>query len=112
MELFHTALEAHALGATIYITGFLTDAAAARTAELMVGLPAETRVVRLDLRAVTLIDPPAFVSIARTLGRWRDVRRGRVTIEFPERSRRTRDEIVRLVRQPITTGIAVNTAMS
>ena len=112
MELFHTALEAHSLGATIYITGFLTDAAAARTAELMVGLPKDTCVVRLDLRAVQFIDPLAFVTVARTLSRWRDVRRGRVTIEFPQRARRKKEERLLLFDQPITRGIAVSTAMS
>ncbi|HEX3865294.1 MAG TPA: hypothetical protein VHV78_01025 [Gemmatimonadaceae bacterium] len=112
MEFFHAALEANALGATIYITGFLTDDAASRAAELMVGLSAGTRVVRLDLRAVELIDPRAFVSMARTLTRWRDARRGRVTIEFPRPSANRRRAPLRLVDQQAMTPTAVSTAMS
>ncbi|MEO7083398.1 MAG: hypothetical protein ABI442_10025 [Gemmatimonadaceae bacterium] len=112
MELFHTTIEAHSMGATLYITGFLTDAAATQTAELMAGLPADTRVIRVDLRGVELIDPTAFVTIARTLSGWRDARRGRVTIEFPERAKRRKEDRLRLMDQPITTGMAVSTAMS
>jgi hypothetical protein len=42
--------------------------------------------VRVDLRAVVYIDPDAFVRIARVMRKWREAQRGRVTIEFPERS--------------------------
>ncbi len=112
MEFFHTALEAHACCATLYITGFLTDGAASRAAELLVGLPDGTRIIRLDLRAVDLIDPRAFVAVARTLGRWRDARRGRVTIEFPQRASRPRPTDVYPAAQLRTTGMAVSTAMT
>ena len=91
MELFQVSLEAHGSGATIYITGLLAEPAAARTG--------------------SVIAPTAFVGVARALNRWRDERFGRVTIEFPARSRR-RARHLQLVRQPNNTGIAVNTAMS
>ena len=111
MEFFQVSFEAHHCGATIYVMGLLAEPAAARTGSVIDLIPAATRIVRLDLRAVELIDPSAFVSVARALNRWRDTRRGRVTIEFPARSRR-RAPHLHLVRQPNTTGIAVSTAMS
>lgn len=111
MELFQVSLEAHGSGATIYITGLLAEPAAARTGSVIALMPPTTRIIRLDLRAVELIDPTAFVGVARALNRWRDERFGRVTIEFPARSRR-RARHLQLVRQPNNTGIAVNTAMS
>jgi len=44
----------------------------------------------VDLRGVEIIDPTAFVRIARSFSRWRDLRHGRsVLIQFPERSSRT-----------------------
>ena len=110
MEFFQVSLEAHQLSATIYVMGLLSDLAAVRTATLIDLLPSTTRTVRLDLRAVELIDPTAFVTVARALSRWRDVHRGRVTIEFPARSRR-RAPHLHVVRQPNNTGIAVSTAM-
>jgi hypothetical protein len=88
MELFQVSLEAHGFGATIYIMGFLAEPAAVRAGTVIGLMPLTTRVIRLDLRAVELIDPTAFVSVARALNRWRDERFGRVTIEFPARSRR------------------------
>src|SRR4029079_3819527 len=47
-----------------------------------------TSVVRVDLRGVEIIDPTAFVRVARSLSRWREEQRGRVMIQFPERSTR------------------------
>ena len=98
MELYQVSLEAHRYGATIYVMGLLAEPAALRTGTLIESVPSTTRTVRLDLRGVELIDPRAFVSIARTLSRWRDQHRGRVTIEFPARSRR-RAPHLRLVHQ-------------
>jgi hypothetical protein len=111
MEFCQVLLEAHRHSATIYVMGLLTDPAAVRTESLIDLLPATTRTVRLDLRAVEFIDPPAFVSVARALNRWRDEYEGRVTIEFPARSRR-RAPSLHLVRQRSSTGIAVNTAIN
>jgi hypothetical protein len=113
MDFCRVSVEAHRFGGTIYIAGLLADLAATRAEELMQGLSHETRVLRVDLRAVDLIDPDAFVRVARSLNRWRDVRGGRVTIEFPHRSsRRTPERQVTFVGQLTTNGMAVSTAMT
>lgn len=104
--------ESHESAATIYIAGLLTDDAAGQTEMLIAGLAAKIRVVRLDLRAVDLIDPSSFVRVARALNQWRDTRRGRVTIEFPRRSERPARPPLKLVDQRNTIGIAVSTAIS
>ena len=88
MEFCQVRLEAHQHGATIYVVGLLADLAASRAENLIAHVPIGTSVVRMDLRGVQLIDPSAFVRIARSLSDWRDLRRGRVNIEFPERSAR------------------------
>jgi hypothetical protein len=113
MDFCRVSVEAHRFGGTIYIAGLLADLAASRTEELIHGLSAETRVLRLDLRAVELIDPDAFVRVACMLNRWRDARAGRVTIEFPDRAARRRAAVrqVTLVGQSMTNGMAVSTAM-
>lgn len=111
MELFQVSLEAHRYGATIYVVGLLAEPAAACTGTVIDLIPVATRIIRLDLRAVEIIDPTAFVSVARALNRWRDVRRGRVTIEFPARSRR-RGSHLHLARQPSSAAITVSTARS
>ena len=108
MECYQVSLEAHRYSATIYVMGLLADPAALRTGTLIESVPSTTRTVRLDLRGVEIIDPIAFVSVARALNRWRDAMRGRVTIEFPARSRR-RAPHLHLVRQPNTSGIAIGT---
>src|SRR4051812_27126867 len=113
MDFCRVSIEAHRFGGTIYIAGFLADLAAKRAEELIHGLSTETRVLRVDLRAVDLIDPNACVRVARVLNKWRDLRSGRVTIEFPQRSSRRRAaRQLTLVGQPSTNGIAVSTAMT
>lgn len=113
MDFCRVSVEAHRFGGTIYIAGFLADLAASRAEELIGGLSTETRVLRVDLRAVDLIDPDAFVRVARVLNRWRDLRSGRVTIEFPQRSsRRKTARQLTLVGHPTTSGMAVSTAMT
>jgi hypothetical protein len=57
-DLSRIALEGHQQGATIYVAGCLADCAAARIQDLVRGLPLETRVVRLDLRTVHVIEFP------------------------------------------------------
>jgi len=107
--------ESHESAATIYVAGLLTDDAAEQTEACLASFGASIRVVRLDLRAVDLIDPASFVRVARSLNAWRDRRRGRVTIEFPLRSQRRAKETrppLQLVDQRNTMGIAVSTAMS
>src|SRR4051794_29767954 len=88
MELYEVLFEAHRHGATIYVSGLLGDAAALRAEELVLALGCDVLSLRVDLRAVDLIDPSAFVRVARSLSRWREARGGRVNIEFPARSRR------------------------
>jgi hypothetical protein len=86
MQTCHVTLESHATGATIYIAGLLGELAAIQTEEIVRSLAADVSAVRVDLRAVIYIDPDSFVRVARAVRRWRDARRGRVTLEFPERS--------------------------
>ena len=88
MEFCRVSLEAHHYGATLYVAGFLATVAASRAEELMSHVPPSAPVLRVDLRAVDLIDPDSFVRMARALNDWRDHTRGKVTIEFPERSER------------------------
>ena len=88
MEFCQVRLEAHTHSATIYVVGLLADLAASRTENLIAHVPIGTSVIRMDLRGVHLIDPRSFVRIARSLSDWREIRRGRVNIEFPERSAR------------------------
>jgi hypothetical protein len=59
-----------------------------------------------------LIDPTAFVRVARLLARWRDTTRGNVMIQFPERSTRPRRSRSRSSDQCGMINTAVNTAMS
>jgi len=86
MEFCQVKLEGHAHSMTIYVTGLLADLAATRTELAVSRLREGTQVVRVDLRGVEIIDPTAFVRVARSLSRWRDEQRGRVMIQFPERS--------------------------
>ncbi|HEX4684209.1 MAG TPA: hypothetical protein VH277_15940 [Gemmatimonadaceae bacterium] len=89
MKCARVLLEAHGTGTMIYVAGYLCADAASRVEEIVATLPRETRVIRLDIRAVDLIDPTAFVRVASALNRWRGaVRGGRITMEFPLRSRR------------------------
>jgi hypothetical protein len=87
MEFCQVKPRGHAHSMTIYISGFLADLAATRTE---VG----RRVVRGNAGRARRpsrrrdIDPTSFVRVARSLSRWRDEKRGRVVIQFPERSTR------------------------
>src|SRR5438128_8903343 len=89
MELCEVLFEAHRHGATIYVSGLLGESAALRAEELVRALPRDILALRIDLRAVDLIDPVAFVRVARSFSRWRDAYGGRVNIEFPARWRRS-----------------------
>jgi hypothetical protein len=111
MQLSQVSFESHLFAATIYVAGWLEDHAALRTEELVRGLPIQINALRVDLRAVDLIDPGAFVRVARALARWRDARSSRVMLQFPSRSEAARPR-PRLVGQPSTVGMAVSTAMS
>jgi hypothetical protein len=111
MQLCRVSFEAHQSGATIYVTGLLGDDAALRTEELVRALTTEIQSLRVDLRAVDLIDPESFVRVARALGRWRDARRGRVSLEFPARSRDRNRSHLRLVDEGSRTRSPVIAAM-
>ena len=105
MELYNVSIEAHPHAATLYIAGVLSTCAAARASDILRAVPERIVVVRLDLRAVQVIDPVAFLTVARALDRWRDVVRGRVTIEFPARAQRPRSARVRLLDPPGRSGL-------
>ena len=85
---WHVAVEAHRTGANIYVAGYLAECASERTEQVVAALQRDTRVIRLDLRAVSIIDPVAFVTVVRALNRWRDATEGQLRIQFPERSER------------------------
>jgi len=113
MDFYQVAVESHGAATTIYVSGFLAQLAAARVEEIVAATPENVRVLRIDLRGVELIDPSAFVIVARTLGRWRDATRGRVCLQFPERSARRHTPPVALYGdQRSTMGSAVSRAMS
>ncbi|MDB4878071.1 MAG: hypothetical protein JWM41_4517 [Gemmatimonadetes bacterium] len=112
MELWQVLLEGHERATTIYIAGLLTDLAAARAEKLIATIGGSPHVVRLDLRAVEVIDPVAFVVVARALNQWRERTRGQLAIQFPARSPRSRRPPLYLLDQPSASGIAVSTAMS
>ena len=111
MEFCHVRLEANQRAATIYVVGMLSDLAATRTENVVLNLSEALSVIRMDLRGVQLIDPAAFVRVARSLKHWRDLRLGRVTLEVPERSRRwsyARVEKPSFVRRGFCEGITVS----
>ena len=112
MELFRVSIESHCRASTLYIAGFLAPGVAERATELLSALPTTMRLVRVDLRAVVLIDPSAFVQLARALTRWRDACRGQVLIEFPERSHRARSARPPQLYPRSTIGTAVSTAIN
>jgi hypothetical protein len=96
MQTHHVSFESHQSGATIYVAGTLGELAAIEAEEIVRTLSKEVFAVRVDLRAVVYIDPDAFVRIARAMRKWREARRGRVTLEFPDRSqpRQASDRVV------------------
>ena len=112
MKFCEVSFESHRHGATIYVCGLLSDFAALRAEELVRALTRDIFTLRVDLRGVDLIDPKSFVRVARSLNRWRDAGGGRVMIEFPARSKRSRPQHLRLVDQRSTTGMAMSTAIS
>jgi hypothetical protein len=108
MVLCSVALEGHPRSGTLYMTGVLSEAGVLRARELIDQLPTQARALRIDLRAVIVIDPEAFVGLARFLARWRDARHGRVAIEFPERSsRRVAGGRDTFVARPLESGDAI-----
>jgi predicted thioesterase len=104
--------EAHLHGATLYVAGVLHNVAAEILLDHLDALPVEAVVIRLDIRAVVLIDPRAFVRVARALNAWRDERRGRgLRIEFPDHSKtRRRALALHIVDHHCATPSVVSTA--
>jgi hypothetical protein len=88
MGQYLVSLEGHRHCVTMYVAGMLAGPAAAVAAEMIGAVGQGVRIVRVDLRSVTYIEPEAFVGLARALARWREVVGRRVTIEFPRRSQR------------------------
>ena len=112
MEFFRVSTESHVTGSTMYVAGVLVPRAAACVEEEVGGLPASTQTVRVDLRGVVLIDPAAFVRVARVLAHWRDSRRGQVLIQFPKRSYDRRASCSRPLYPSSAIGSAVSMATS
>jgi hypothetical protein len=71
MESSWIQLERHPAGVTLYLAGSLCDLAATQAAALIGGLPESARVLRVDLRGVTTMEPESFVSVVRALAKWR-----------------------------------------
>lgn len=88
MEFFRLCVEGHRHSLTIYVAGVLCERARLQLERAVADAPLTTLVLRVDLRAVQVIDPSSFVLVARALSTWRDRTSGRVLIEFPERSHR------------------------
>lgn len=88
MAQYLVSIGGHRHSVTMYVAGMLAEPAAAVVAERIGAVRQGVRVVRVDLRSVTYIDPQAFVELARALAHWREVAGRRVTIEFPRRSQR------------------------
>lgn len=85
MVQYLVSLEGHQHCVTMYVAGMLTEPAATVAAEMLGAVRQGVRVVRVDLRSVTYIEPQAVVELARVLARWREVPGRRVTIECPGR---------------------------
>ncbi|HVX39036.1 MAG TPA: hypothetical protein VHB25_05615 [Gemmatimonadaceae bacterium] len=109
MEFFEVTLEAHRHGATLYVAGLLAERAAISLDVLVRGLASDTRVLRVDLSAVVIIDPAAFVLVVRSLNAWRDAGPRQVRLEFPKRSARPRPGAWRAAQNSAMPS-AVNTA--
>ena len=78
--------EAHAHAATIYITGMLEPAAATRAELAVGGVQRAVRTLRIDLRAVSHVEPDCFVRLARALSTWHRRTHAQITIAFPVHS--------------------------
>jgi len=76
-------VEAHGRAATVYVSGPLTAAVAARTIFACRTLPVSLRGVRVDLRGVAVCDPDALVMLEVLLVDWSTERRGASRIAYP-----------------------------
>lgn len=78
--------ESHAHAATIYLTGKLGPLAAARAGQAIADMQGTVQAIRVDLRAVSSIEPDSFVRLARALSAWHARTGGQITIAFPSQS--------------------------
>ena len=76
-------LEAHARGATLYLTGALSVAGSRRALEAIQALPGEVRALRIDMRGIRLFDPHALLLLASQLRDWRTARSGITRVKLP-----------------------------
>ena len=77
------SVEAHDCAATIYVSGPLTAAVAARAIFACRTLPAALRGVRVELRAVSVWDADALVMLEVLLVDWSAERHGASRIAYP-----------------------------
>ena len=111
MEFFKVSLESHRHGATLYVAGLLAERAATTLDVVVRGLTSEIRVLRVDLTAVVIIDPSAFVLVVQTLNAWRDANGRQVRVEFPLRAPRSHPRVWRECQNSVIPS-PVNTASS
>lgn len=76
-------MEAHASGATAYVSGPLSASLAARAILGCRSLPPDVRHVRVDLRGVTVCNIDALVMLEVLLLEWGSERQGVTRIAYP-----------------------------
>ena len=77
------SVEANAVSATAYVTGPLTVSLAARAIMACRALPPAVRGVRVDLRAVSVVDGHALTMLESYILDWRAERRGVSRVVYP-----------------------------
>lgn len=70
--------------ATLYLSGGLTMYLAARTLDECRRLPPGIRHLRIDMRAVRVVEGMAVAAIAHGLRPWRDDRNGSTRVDLPD----------------------------
>jgi outer membrane receptor protein involved in Fe transport len=77
------AVEAAPATATVYLTGALSDTGALRVVDFVHELPAEVRVLRVDMAALRLFDVTALEAVLLVLECWRRRRNGTLHVVTP-----------------------------
>jgi ABC-type transporter Mla MlaB component len=77
------SMEAHACGASAYVSGPLTASVAARAILACRALPPRVLALRVDLRGVSVCDADALTMLEVLLIEWRTERRGVTRIAYP-----------------------------
>ena len=85
---FQLVVETHMTGATAYVSGPFSLAAAARTIAACCRLPRLVRAIRVDLHAVTTWDADALMMLESLLVEWAYERRGAHRITRPSATAR------------------------